>query len=398
MNISVTADGSLLSPTGGVNTIHPAPEIHEHFMIQKATEHCVQLHAQSQQRGAQCDQLREQHNAHRRVHRAALSTLRAVFRCVALMCSHRHIGSRASQCLFHLIHGHSHAHWCLSVLFLLSFYFLPKFLFHLFLLLAMVPNDSMNNPLCHSAIGSIVTFDYCTPDTDMAPWLPMLESTGSKRGQTYMSACGEKLPNLGQKQLKVWTNEGKLKICDQGNRCLRRSRWFHREPERSAHKFQEGEQRVRSGDARERAGRPEVGFCLVEQVRKGHPPGELVRPIYTSTSGGVERVTDEQTDKEEEQAGADELDEALDPLRRRVCRQPTQLRFDSICRLTNFPIREWCPECIAGAVMTIHIAHDPLKFESFWWSLRCTGITVSRATKTEISMLSCWLEETKRQG
>ena len=33
MNISVTADGSLLSPTGGVNTIHPAPEIHEHFMI-----------------------------------------------------------------------------------------------------------------------------------------------------------------------------------------------------------------------------------------------------------------------------------------------------------------------------------------------------------------------------
>ena len=25
-----------------------------------------------------------------------------------------------------------------------------------------------------------------------------------------MSACGEKLPNLRQKQLKVWTNEGKL--------------------------------------------------------------------------------------------------------------------------------------------------------------------------------------------
>ena len=33
----------------GVNTIHPAPEIHEHFMIQQATEHCVYLHAQSQQ-------------------------------------------------------------------------------------------------------------------------------------------------------------------------------------------------------------------------------------------------------------------------------------------------------------------------------------------------------------
>ena len=34
-NKSVTADGSLLSPTGGVHTIHPAPEIHEHFMIHK---------------------------------------------------------------------------------------------------------------------------------------------------------------------------------------------------------------------------------------------------------------------------------------------------------------------------------------------------------------------------
>ena len=32
--------------------------------------------------------------------------------------------------------------------------------------------------------------------------------------------------------------------------------------------------------------------------------------------------------------------------------------------------------------MTIHIAHGPLKFESLWWSLRCTGITVSRATQT----------------
>ena len=33
----------------------------------------------------------------------------------------------------------------------------------------MVPNDSINNPLCHSAIGSMVTFDYCTPDTGYEP-------------------------------------------------------------------------------------------------------------------------------------------------------------------------------------------------------------------------------------
>ena len=67
---------------------------------------------------------------------------------------------------FHLIHGHSHAHWCLSVFFLLSFYLLSKFLFHLFLIPAMVPDDdSMNDPLCNSAIGSMVTFDCVTPDT-----------------------------------------------------------------------------------------------------------------------------------------------------------------------------------------------------------------------------------------
>ena len=65
---------------------------------------------------------------------------------------------------FHVIHAH--AHGCLiAVFFLVPFYFLLEFLFHLFLLLAMVPNDSMNNPLCHSAIGSMVTLDYCTPDT-----------------------------------------------------------------------------------------------------------------------------------------------------------------------------------------------------------------------------------------
>ena len=30
----------------------------------------------------------------------------------------------------------------------------------------MVPDDdSMNDPVCHSAIGGMVTFDYVTPDT-----------------------------------------------------------------------------------------------------------------------------------------------------------------------------------------------------------------------------------------
>ena len=35
VNKSVTADGSLLSPTGCVKGIYPAPDIHEHFTIHK---------------------------------------------------------------------------------------------------------------------------------------------------------------------------------------------------------------------------------------------------------------------------------------------------------------------------------------------------------------------------
>ena len=35
VNKSVTADGSLLSPTGGVKGMYPAPDIHEQFTIHK---------------------------------------------------------------------------------------------------------------------------------------------------------------------------------------------------------------------------------------------------------------------------------------------------------------------------------------------------------------------------
>ena len=41
MIISVTADGSLLSPTGGVNTIHPELEIHEQIIYDKRLRNIV---------------------------------------------------------------------------------------------------------------------------------------------------------------------------------------------------------------------------------------------------------------------------------------------------------------------------------------------------------------------
>ena len=68
-----------------------------------------------------------------------------------------------------------------------------------------------------------------------ASWIPTSESPGSRSGQTYMSASGAKLPNQGEKRLRVTTAEGKSadatfqiadvtrplsavsKICDRGN-------------------------------------------------------------------------------------------------------------------------------------------------------------------------------------
>ena len=50
VNKSVTADGSLLSPTVGVKGVCLAPHIHEHFTIHKmATANCVHPHAQLEQ-------------------------------------------------------------------------------------------------------------------------------------------------------------------------------------------------------------------------------------------------------------------------------------------------------------------------------------------------------------
>ena len=42
---SVTADSSLLSPTGGVKGMNLAPHIHEHLRYTIMARHCVHLHA-----------------------------------------------------------------------------------------------------------------------------------------------------------------------------------------------------------------------------------------------------------------------------------------------------------------------------------------------------------------
>ena len=90
------------------------------------------------------------------------------------------------SCHFHLIHGH--AHCCLNVLFLLTFYFLLDFTFLLFLLLTMTDRDSMNlNTLCHFANGSFVTLDDCMPDTGYEPNVMELTDVMEFTGTTELN-------------------------------------------------------------------------------------------------------------------------------------------------------------------------------------------------------------------
>ena len=79
----------------------------------------------------------------------------------------RHIWLKSRLCVFMSIHGHRHAHLFLSVVFfLVSLYLVLKSFFHLFLNPAMVPDEnSMEDPLCNSSFGSMVSLDYVTPDT-----------------------------------------------------------------------------------------------------------------------------------------------------------------------------------------------------------------------------------------
>ena len=83
-------------------------------------------------------------------------------------CTHvfiRHIGS-SLVCVSSfpsMVIGMRTCSWVSSSL---SLYFVLKSFFHLFLNPAMVPDEnSMEDPLCNSSFGSMVSLDYVTPDT-----------------------------------------------------------------------------------------------------------------------------------------------------------------------------------------------------------------------------------------
>ena len=72
----------------------------------------------------------------------------------------------------------------------------------------------------------------------LAPWVSVKESAGSRAGRKYVSASGEVLNNLGEKNIEVVTNEGLpatttfqiadvtrplcsiARVCDKGNQVV----------------------------------------------------------------------------------------------------------------------------------------------------------------------------------
>ena len=78
-----------------------------------------------------------------------------------------HLWLKVSPCVsFHVIHACALVCCSLSVSPHPSFYFLVLFLFQLYLMSNSAPDEfSIEDPLCNSSLGSMVTLDYVTPLT-----------------------------------------------------------------------------------------------------------------------------------------------------------------------------------------------------------------------------------------
>ena len=150
-----------------------------------ATANCVHPHAQLEHAWAHCEQWHEHHNAHWREHCAVLSTPRTVCRCTCVHTSHLWLKSRP------VCHSMSsmHAHLCLvSWVFSPhpSLYFFLQFLFQPFLMSTLVPDEiSMEDPLCDSSFGSMVTLDYVNPLTITADHKVLSDNCESRNNHRF---------------------------------------------------------------------------------------------------------------------------------------------------------------------------------------------------------------------
>ena len=83
-----------------------------------------------------------------------------------------HLWLKVSPCVsFHVIHACAPVCCSLSVSLHPSFYFLVLFFFQLYLMSNSAPDEfSIEDPLCNSSLGSMVTLDYVTPLTVCLAW------------------------------------------------------------------------------------------------------------------------------------------------------------------------------------------------------------------------------------
>ena len=114
-----------------------------------------------------------------------------------------HLWLKVSPCVsFHIIHACALVSCSLSVSPHPSFYFLVLFLFQLYLMSNSAPDEfSIEDPLCNSSLGSMVTLDYVTPLTRAAVdrpgpghvYAPLLKTTEDGQGR----GVGERVQQHG---------------------------------------------------------------------------------------------------------------------------------------------------------------------------------------------------------
>ena len=86
-----------------------------------------------------------------------------------------HLWLKVSPCVsFHVIHACAPVSCSLSVSPHPSYYFLVPFFFQLYLMSNSAPDEfSIEDPLCNSSLGSMVTLHYVTPLTAPADQTPL---------------------------------------------------------------------------------------------------------------------------------------------------------------------------------------------------------------------------------
>eukprot|EP00971_Amphidinium_carterae_P337087 6473751-Amphidinium_carterae.1 len=175
----------------------------------------------------------------------------------------------------------------------------------------------------------------------MAPNFPMRESVGSRRGQHYVSASGNRIPNLGEQHLQVMTDDGVRRgVTFQVTEVTR--------PLCSVARMCALGNRVILGAS---------GGEIVHLETGVRTPVRLDDGVYTLSmwlgndspvrTAALERGGPEGHEGEEVDEMIERGEQVHDVVSRRVPATPS-VEEVRLHRLTHTPFRSWCPVCIAA--------------------------------------------------